>query len=409
MAAPQRSDEAIVRAAAALGAATHVLIGAGAGMSADSGLATYASFGEGYHDLCQPTALLQTPAEAFGFWVRSLRSYRAAAPHAGYTFLETLCASKPRGHTCVYTSNVDGLFRRFATLAERLHEIHGCLEEWMCSSSMGFSLSEPALQPRSRGGIFEAHNAAVLRQAAATDTQPGTPWRTACAALRVVPTQGGVLAAWDAHCTDESRNACATAAEGEAPAMNTEAPAAQPPTAEPARPSGSDAGASAAVAWGASVCPCCPLCASPLRPCVVMFNDTDPVLLGAKAKAASAYQAWEEQMEAAVAAAPSNLLIVVEIGCGERVPSVRRECEDVVRDTLRRGGRALLVRINPEGASNGQARTSTGAAAAAAEEEEEEEEEEALGPDHLVTIRDGALSALTRIEAQLNGGGLAIQ
>ena len=80
-----------------------------------------------------------------------------------------------------------------------------------------------------------------------------------------------------------------------------------------------------------------------------MFGDTDELLLRRQATAAAAYQTWEEAMEVAVSEdASSRALAVIEIGCGERVPSVRRECEDVVRDTIARGGRAVLIRINPE-------------------------------------------------------------
>ena len=80
-----------------------------------------------YHDLCQPTALLQHPDAFHRFWAGSTRTYREATPHGGYAMLERLCASKPSGCTCVYTSNVDGLFRRFPTLRANLHEIHGCV------------------------------------------------------------------------------------------------------------------------------------------------------------------------------------------------------------------------------------------------------------------------------------------
>ena len=116
-------------------------------MSADSGLRTYAdamheaALAEvahekqaahaapvlSYHDLCQPTALIQHPSAFHDFWMGSLQNYRRAEPHEGYLILERLCASRAADATCVYTSNVDGLFRRFQTLRARLHEIHGCV------------------------------------------------------------------------------------------------------------------------------------------------------------------------------------------------------------------------------------------------------------------------------------------
>ena len=148
-------EQAVRRAAEVLGAATHLLIGAGAGASADSGLRTYEEAmreaeREGgprltYHDLCHPSALLEHKDAAYGFWLDSLRQYRAAAPHEGYAVLERLCASLPRGRTCVYSSNVDGLFRRLPALrASHLHEIHGCVEEWVCGAVCGASAAAAA-------------------------------------------------------------------------------------------------------------------------------------------------------------------------------------------------------------------------------------------------------------------------
>ena len=128
---------------------------------------------------------------------------------------------------------------------------------------------------------------------------------------------------------------------------------------------------------------CCPHCGLPLRPSVVFFGDTDAVLLERQAAAASEYQAWEEMMEASVAGQPAQQsLAVLEIGCGERVPSVRQEMEDVVRDTLARGGRATHIRINPE--ADGEAHGGR--------------EPPAAEP---LCIRDTALRGLAQIEAAM--------
>ncbi len=53
----------------------------------------------------------------------------------------------------------------------------------------------------------------------------------------------------------------------------------------------------------------------------------------------------------------SDKLVVLEIGCGVRVPSVRQECQDVIMDTATRcqstgttsmEARCTHIRINPE-------------------------------------------------------------
>ena len=355
-------------------------------MSADAGLRTYADamqeaddLGTGggdqtvaprltYHDLCQPSAIIQHRAASTRFWRESVHTYRAATPHAGYDVLERLCAAKRTGNTCVYTSNVDGLFRRFPTMQSQLHEIHGCVEEWMCGSSLGFARDEDIAdgQWRSRGGVFAAHNDAVCAAArrergeVADAPRDGheTPWPPSCAALEVSPPWG--LQSLLAHGSCKLQE--------------------HPDAAE--------------MLWD-SRSPQCPNCASPLRPCVVMFGDTDEVLLARQAAAGARYQEWEERMEAAVASRPGNThLIVLEIGCGARVPSVRRECADVVRDTLARGGHATLVRINPDADD-----ANDDDAAAAAE----------LPRGRVLTVRAGARRALVLIESRMrdidDGGG----
>ena len=130
---------------------------------------------EYYHKKSYPLriedALLQHAAAAYNFWSNSLRAYREATPHDGYVILEKLCASRQPGNTCVYTSNVDGLFRRFPTLRAQLHEIHGCVEEWACSAALGYvhDVHDETTGFKSRGGIFEPHNAAVAEAARRLD------------------------------------------------------------------------------------------------------------------------------------------------------------------------------------------------------------------------------------------------
>ena len=92
-------------------------------------------------------------------------------------------------------------------------------------------------------------------------------------------------------------------------------------------------------------------------------------------------------MEEALVADPSMSLVVLEMGCGERVPSVRMECEAVVRDCLARGGAATLIRINPDGQlparePDGQLPDSNGRLR-----------------EHTIVIREGAAVALASIDA----------
>ena len=94
---PQPSESAITAAAAAIASATHLLIAAGAGFSADSGLPVYADIaavpeyaarGLTYQELCTTQLLASDPAAAYGFWRSCVGHYRRATPHEGYAILE---------------------------------------------------------------------------------------------------------------------------------------------------------------------------------------------------------------------------------------------------------------------------------------------------------------------------------
>eukprot|EP00768_Dysnectes_brevis_P007573 gnl/Dysnectes_brevis/6447_a10011_404.p1 GENE.gnl/Dysnectes_brevis/6447_a10011_404~~gnl/Dysnectes_brevis/6447_a10011_404.p1 ORF type:complete len:522 (+),score=86.49 gnl/Dysnectes_brevis/6447_a10011_404:64-1629(+) len=147
------------RIADLVSSADHILIGAGAGFSADSGLKTYNDIADvpAYHvlnltysDLCVPSWAKRSPELFFGFWGSCYNDYRESTPHLGYQILkkwETMLTSKNGGVTdpepdkdaspsrmFVYTSNVDGFFERVGfTPGTSLQEVHGSCMDWQCS------------------------------------------------------------------------------------------------------------------------------------------------------------------------------------------------------------------------------------------------------------------------------------
>eukprot|EP00933_Yihiella_yeosuensis_P044375 TRINITY_DN39481_c0_g1_i2.p1 TRINITY_DN39481_c0_g1~~TRINITY_DN39481_c0_g1_i2.p1 ORF type:complete len:117 (+),score=32.71 TRINITY_DN39481_c0_g1_i2:239-589(+) len=58
------------------------------------------------------------------------------------------------------------------------------------------------------------------------------------------------------------------------------------------------------------------------------------------------YQQWEDQMEEE-AVSSDGKLVILELGCGTRVKSIRQECECVYKDAADRGASVTLVRVNP--------------------------------------------------------------
>jgi NAD-dependent SIR2 family protein deacetylase len=90
-----------------------------------------------------------------------------------------------------------------------------------------------------------------------------------------------------------------------------------------------------------------------LRPKVLMFDDgfESHRQMGLNSSC-DRYQAWESQMEDKMEVSNTLELVVLEIGCGTRVPSVRIECQEVIKDTASRctdsSPRCSFIRINPD-------------------------------------------------------------
>eukprot|EP00033_Pygsuia_biforma_P002228 GCRY01002468.1.p1 GENE.GCRY01002468.1~~GCRY01002468.1.p1 ORF type:complete len:371 (-),score=97.49 GCRY01002468.1:297-1409(-) len=322
-----QSEKNIRRAAEALLQADIVVVNTGAGMSADCPLKTYNEIADldvyqnanlTYADLSRPDLLKEDPTLFQGFWSMCYNDYVSATPHHGYAILrrwwETLFSQKTqaqlllreaqaqivlRGRGCtavpfsaetgivekgfeeshlyhaltpeqrdaaphrpltptngsaelpgnffLYTSNVDGLFRRTFP-AEMIYEIHGGCRQWQCSARCG-------AKPFSFAPDFRFPVTADLRL------------------------------------KDLVR---------------------------------------------------CQQCGAPARPHVLMFEDEMWEVNEAEAER---YVVWECSVENVMRDHPDCRLVVLEIGAGVRVPSIRMESETVLRDTP--AGQTTLVRINP--------------------------------------------------------------
>ncbi|KDO34920.1 hypothetical protein SPRG_00981 [Saprolegnia parasitica CBS 223.65] len=96
----------------------------------------------------------------------------------------------------------------------------------------------------------------------------------------------------------------------------------------------------------------CGTCNGPARPNILMFSDRKWL---SNDLDSDRYVDWEAAMEDVLAKHPEKKMVVIEMGCGMRVPSVRHECEMVVRDVLKKEyqrslttRQANLIRINPD-------------------------------------------------------------
>jgi len=141
------SDPSLSEAARALRGANYILITCGAGMSADSGLSTYECMPEEYREICDPSMLVTDTARFQNVWRSFTSTYSETKPHSGYEILDrwcsqgklqNLCGDEGIGSPCwVYSSNVDGHFRRCSSFGNCVCEIHGFGGQWRCAGAIG--------------------------------------------------------------------------------------------------------------------------------------------------------------------------------------------------------------------------------------------------------------------------------
>jgi len=138
-----------------------IVVAAGAGMSADSGLPTfrgndgfwraYPALGQrrlSFESMASPATFEEDPRLAWGFYGHRLQMYRDTMPHAGYALLLDLAGRVGHGMFAV-TTNVDGHFRRAGFAADAIWEMHGSLHRLQCL--------EPCCSETWSASAFEPH------------------------------------------------------------------------------------------------------------------------------------------------------------------------------------------------------------------------------------------------------------
>jgi len=128
-------EDALDRAAEWLRAATKLVVLTGAGVSAESGLATFRGAGglwEGQRieDVATPSAFRRDPALVWRFYNLRRANLGQARPNAGHQALVAL-EDRFGEHFTLATQNVDGLHR--AAGSRRVLELHGSLLRVRCT------------------------------------------------------------------------------------------------------------------------------------------------------------------------------------------------------------------------------------------------------------------------------------
>jgi len=118
--------------------ASTLVIHAGAGMSADSGLATYRNEGGLWGDVEQdmnksvfevitPQAFEESPLQIWTLFAKRIKTCEETQPHAGYRILLDWIQRYQLDYF-ILTSNVDGHFQKAGFEERRIRELHGSLQ-----------------------------------------------------------------------------------------------------------------------------------------------------------------------------------------------------------------------------------------------------------------------------------------
>jgi len=137
-------SSALEKARTLLRSADAIVVAAGAGMSADSGLPTFRGDGGfwgaypalgrrglAFTSVASPATFAREPRLAWGFYGHRLALYRETPPHDGYRLLMDLALRVELG-AFVVTTNVDGHFRRAGFAGEAIWEMHGSIHRLQC-------------------------------------------------------------------------------------------------------------------------------------------------------------------------------------------------------------------------------------------------------------------------------------
>ena len=130
----------------------NIVILTGAGVSAESGIATFRGPGglwEGHRveDVCTPEALARDPALVHRFYDLRRAALDTVAPNAAHDALARLDAAWP-GELLIVTQNVDDLHERAG--ARRLLHMHGALPSALCAACGTRHPWHDALPPATR-------------------------------------------------------------------------------------------------------------------------------------------------------------------------------------------------------------------------------------------------------------------
>uniref|UniRef100_A0A7S4S7Y0 Deacetylase sirtuin-type domain-containing protein n=1 Tax=Ditylum brightwellii TaxID=49249 RepID=A0A7S4S7Y0_9STRA len=357
------------KAADALAEADVLLVVTGAGFSADSGLAVYGDVAKvkayqernlEYRDVCQPKWVETDPELFYGFWGQCFNDYRKTKPHKGYDIIARWRDDKkmagggkvdndirsclkekmdvvdgPAGAFHVFTSNADAHFYDYFK-AHEIHDCHGNIELWQCSSRTCES------------GIWRA----PVQHDFFVDTHTMlAPQRKETDLPKEYSSSRSII--------DKEITPCIGQIKGNGKRDNL---LCNMPPSKDRMGWHQDEGTN----W-----PKCGHCGSLARPAIFMFGD-----FGWKYDEPQSKR-WDLWVETVLDLCEDLSVCIMEIGCGLNVQTCRTTSEQLVEFLVKRGGSVDLVRINPDFASA---------------------PEYSVTEDHIISIPSKGLRAIEKID-----------
>lgn len=352
------------------------LLFTGAGFSADSGLAVYgdvakvrayADRGLDYMDLCDPQLVFREPPTFWGFWGQCFNDYRRTAPHSGYQIINRWvdarfrtsalaaeirsrlstsaaiaseqtearkpCSQLPEpyeildypGAFYIFTSNVDAHHYDWFPACE-IRECHSNVECYQCAFG----------EHRCRSGIWRAPM--DFRFNVELDSM------LAFAGPAGMATQEENDASRKDENLDKPNIGLPSDEREDAPRVGAVVGSTRSTTLRYMPPALLPEHMTKKSFAGNH--PVCPRCGGPARPAILMFGDRDQVEFNSQAKRWSNYLQLLGEL---VGESREPLRVVLlEIGAGGNVPTVRESSEQILQILVDGGADARLVRINPD-------------------------------------------------------------
>mmetsp|Transcript_55085 Transcript_55085/g.103277 ORF Transcript_55085/g.103277 Transcript_55085/m.103277 type:complete len:463 (+) Transcript_55085:48-1436(+) len=370
-------EECCFHAAQLLQKADVLLFCNGAGWSADSGLAVYAdvakvaaysSRGLEYHDICRPKWVFDEPELFWGFWGQCFNDYRLTQPHEGYSIVRhwTNCLFRDSDVATSLRARISS-----AEIAAIEEGVDDSPYPYEVSGQAGAFFVHTSNVDAHHFDVFEAceirecHGNVELYQCAGGKPERGLKGREPCQDIWRAPKQYSFYVDKTTMLAPEvvpegfdpalaETNHWAAEDEGRAPANGTAKPAigrvqggARQETLRNMREISLEL---SGLASGFSKNhPVCPNCRGPARPAILMFGDGAWLDLESQQERCDRWEKTVGEMARERANSPDPLrIIILEVGAGDNVRTIRVHSEERLKDWLRSGADAKLLRVNPD-------------------------------------------------------------